>query len=246
MFSHSAKQGNFPHLMSKDEIALLQYYLRKVSKYTEFGSGASTCDALSFKNILSIHSVEYDLLWFEKMHDIESIKTGISSGRLSLHYADIGATRKSYPAHSWHTHKWPYCFWGIWKYIQNDADFILIDGRFRVATAFMALVFNKKNYWTFAIHDFPDRKHYHIVKKYSTEIETSGTLSIFMPNKYINMQELLLDLYDYIFLPDDHVNSRCIARLYDKPINHLWEYFIDKAIKLHDATLLKKRRALKR
>jgi len=75
------------------------------------------------------------------------------------------------------------------KYVQSykteyNADIILIDGRFRVACGLD--IFSKiRNNTLVFIHDYNNRKKYHILEKYYIKIISWGTLAGFFKNTNI-------------------------------------------------------------
>ena len=76
------------------------------------------------------------------------------------------------------------------KYIQAykaeyNADIILIDGRFRVACGLD--IFSKIKYDTLVlIHDYNDRKEYHILEKYYIKVKSWDALAAFFKNPNVS------------------------------------------------------------
>ena len=85
------------------------------------------------------------------------------------------------------------------KFSERDFDFILIDGRFRVACTCQSLLRCNKPGVLFAIHDFWNRPEYHILLKFFDVIDRADSLGIFKAKQKIDWQELNLVLQDHQF-----------------------------------------------
>ena len=90
------------------------------------------------------------------------------------------------------------------KYIQSykkeyNADIILIDGRFRVACGLD--IFNKiRNDTIVLIHDYINRKSYHILEDYYLKLEIWDTLVAFIKRPNVNF--IPKEIYNkYIKIP---------------------------------------------
>ena len=116
-------------------------------------------------------------------------KNGIIANYITI---DLKSTRAGYPGKDTNINDWK-------KYIQAykkeyNADIILIDGRFRVACALD--IFSKiRNDTSVLIHDYENRKQYHIVENYYIKIKTWDTLAFFIKNPNIN--SIPENIYNY-------------------------------------------------
>jgi hypothetical protein len=153
--------------MAAKEIAHLDRLLSGAKTYVEFGCGGSTLHAVR-AGIKKIWSVESDRRWIRKLRLHPEIKAAEDEGRLTFVRARIGATgRYGYPVLEklrfiWPVHlfKWPRYYETVWEHEGTaDADFFLIDGRFRVACALMVALKCRPDAIV-AVHDFAKRPHY--------------------------------------------------------------------------------------
>jgi hypothetical protein len=152
-----------PHLANNDKI-MFYNYLDKATFYFEYGSGGSTYQASIRNNITQIYSVESDIQWQKKL------KATITKPNITyiLNDLDTIPNKWGYPG--------PKCtpqqminYSHHIKYLspeeQQKIDFILIDGRFRVACCLKCFdVIN--NDCLIAFDDFLDRPQYHVVLNY--------------------------------------------------------------------------------
>jgi hypothetical protein len=172
--------------METPEILLLMKYLNHSFHYLEFGLGGSTCLACNFKNIKKLYSVEASEKWIHKLKKISTIAKYVAQQTLTINYVDINGEDDnwSYPKDHSKQYNWTY-YYNPWSKISLlpepfVPDFILIDGRFRVACV-LNCIYNlaEKTQPLIAIHDYPLRPHYHIVEQFLDVVEYSYTLYIF-------------------------------------------------------------------
>lgn len=169
-------------------------YLNKSKIYFEYGSGGSTYQASIRNNISKIYSVESDLNW------CKIIKKIIKSNNITYFYNEMNTIPNNwgYPGKNstpiQHQNYSNYII-NLTKEEQNNIDFILIDGRFRVACCLKCFdVINTD--CLIAFDDFLNRPHYHIVLKYYDIVEKTidNTMVILKKKKSINTipKELIL------------------------------------------------------
>lgn len=120
--------------MNDAELAILKEYLSEpdVSTYLEFGAGNSTDVALSCENVKTIVTVETDQAFAERLRQCEHAQ----NGRLRVPHINIGETGAwGYPKDDSERKTW-YLYSAMY-YLPPAfrPDVILVDGRFRVATA---------------------------------------------------------------------------------------------------------------
>lgn len=183
--------------MSLDEISLFQKYLKKSTNYFEFGSGGST--KLAARNNIEVYGVESDKEW------INTLKKDI--GELcKVEYVDIGPTKEwGYPLDNTCRHLFPHYSESILSH-QKYFDFILVDGRFRVACTLNSikntLLYKKDNdndVYLF-IHDFWDRKIYESVLTFLDTVEKVGTAGVFKIKKRVDVKLLDKKLNEYKYI----------------------------------------------
>ena len=190
--------------MKEKEIKLFQKYLQKSKKYFEFGSGGSTVFAIK-NGVELIHTIETDLEWIKKIKEEKLIKNKIIKNELFIDYIDLNCT--------W----WKHVSWGPknelcdkknWtnyhKAIQKCSfkpDLILIDGRFRVASALESIKHLDNNGYIL-FHDYPHRKQYHVVEKFLKRVAKKKSLRVFKPKDNINFEELNKTINQYKLIID--------------------------------------------
>jgi hypothetical protein len=163
-----------PHL---DEEAARRFaaQLRTSSFYLEYGSGGSTilADRLGVRTV----SVESDRFYAKAVR-----KSLAPESSVQLVVADIGPTRDlgrplfRRPEHWKRYVRAPFCCFG-----QDFPDFILIDGRFRVACALEVARRAHLNRSTslLMVDDYDARPHYHILEKYLGSADIVGRAAFF-------------------------------------------------------------------
>lgn len=196
-----------PHMHS-NEIVLFMEYLKKSKKYLEFGLGGSTCLAIQYSNIEKIYSVEASSLWINKIKNYKQISQSIRNERLTIDYVDINGDDNhwSYPIDDSKKNNW-HNYYDPWLKIEFDPDFILVDGRFRVACILNIIIifyddYNDDEQLYIAIHDYDFRPHYHIVEEFLEIVAFEKSLYIFTIKKglgreKINQTRALLETYKH-------------------------------------------------
>lgn len=183
------KEIIFKPKMTSKEIKAFSYFMKAENVYFEFGSGGSTNIASYYK--VKTFSVESDTKWHQKLK--------INKIHANYITVDLKANYYGHPGKQTNIDNWK-------KYIQSykkeyNADIILIDGRFRVACGLD--IFNKiRNDTIILIHDYINRKNYHILENYYIKLEIWDTLVSFIKrpdvsfippeiyNKYIKVPKI--------------------------------------------------------
>lgn len=176
------KEIIYKPMMSNKDLKAFSYFMKPENIYFEFGSGGSTNLASYFK--LKTYSVESDIKWHAKL----------KSSRIIANYitVDLKNTAFGYPGNNTNINDWK-------KYIQAykkefNAHVILIDGRFRVACALD--IFSKiKNDTMVLVHDYENRKQYHIIEKFYIKIKSWDVLALFIKNPFID--SIPIDIYNF-------------------------------------------------
>jgi hypothetical protein len=186
-----------PSFRTKEEIEWFRESIKNCNFYLEFGSGGTTfIAAQERKKIISIESDQF----FQRSLIKKMKKKGVYDvNKQKFTFKNIGLTKEwGYPIFKKHSSQYSEI-----KSLINDnnyPDFILIDGRYRVACAIKILILyeNVKNKVILAIDDYRPRDHYHILEKYLSEKQLIGDIAIFDLNVVKNLEELisLLSIYE--------------------------------------------------
>jgi hypothetical protein len=181
--------------MPKTDEELYDCYLRRTTRYFEWGTGGSTEFAAGHPNLELIVSVDSYQAWIATVGEIPIVKEGIASGRIGMFHVDIGPVKKlGFPTGGDHSlyPKYRKAIVGL----TERFDLILVDGRFRVACFLEAIrhyVLQKWQTPTILFHDYMNRlkknagkkkmeaKWYspEILEKYAEKIESAETLAVF-------------------------------------------------------------------
>ena len=170
-----------PHLEKNDE-KIFYKYLDKAKVYFEYGSGGSTYQASIRNNIIKIYSVESDKTWQNKLQ--KNIKTN----NVTYFFNEMDARPNTWGnpgPNSTNTQRINYSnhIRNISEKEQKNIDFVLIDGRFRVACCLKCFGVITQD-CLIAFDDFLDRPEYHIVLDYYDIIEkTIGNRMVILQKK---------------------------------------------------------------
>jgi hypothetical protein len=159
--------------MTAPEIALLDRMMTPLTRYLEFGAGGSTIFAL--ERCATVTSVDSHPDWLKAVRDA----AGAGSSRLTTIQADIGEVKEwGYPVDESEPGIFSRYFHAA-DYSLNDADLILVDGRFRVACFAHVVAMGFKGPIMF--HDYRDRPWFHDVEQIAKPVISADTLSVFLP-----------------------------------------------------------------
>jgi hypothetical protein len=164
--------------MSSAEAALFRAFVTDSRRYLEFGCGGSTVLA-SGQAKDWIVSVDSSREWLDQ---VETRCAGAVT-RPELVFVDIGAVGDwGYPIDAAARPRWSQYHAAVYerspKY--RDADFIMLDGRFRIA-GFAQAILRCADTALIGFHDFASRPHYHVVHQLGREIATAEDMSVFLP-----------------------------------------------------------------
>eukprot|EP01039_Chlorochromonas_danica_P005638 gene5638-6218_t len=187
--------GNINLAMSPNEKVLLYRQLKEAKLYFEFGCGGSTILACeSFPN-LQIRSVDSSSEWINMVQNSSCISKAVSDNRIHMTWIDFGKLELwGYPATEAKKHNWPLYSETI-KSAGADADFVLVDGRFRISCFLKTLLYNYSPSLKIGIHDFfPRADVYGSVLKFADPYDCIDSFLIFKPKADINKDELLQEI----------------------------------------------------
>jgi hypothetical protein len=170
--------------MLSSERILLTSYLKKSKIYLEYGPGGSAELACHIKNLEKIIIVDSRSQALTNRVVLGSDCLKENSQKVLPIYVDIGRTREyGNPTRKHEQLSKP---WSAYPSIITSLpgeilpDFILINGRFRVACALKILLTYHKSHpdLVFAMHDFFVRKNYHAVLQFANIIDCIDELVI--------------------------------------------------------------------
>lgn len=190
-----------PH-MSKAEIALLARHIPFGGRALEFGCGGSTAYLLQ-NGMKDLTSVESDLAWLEKVLREPVPRHFFLKKRWRPVHADIGPTREwGFPAAKEPEPRWLCYHQYCWELMPGiDYDFILIDGRFRVACLCQSLLYCAKPDVAIVMHDFWSRPQYHAVLDFVTVEDRADDMAVMRPLGGLSREKLAAALERFLFDP---------------------------------------------
>lgn len=176
--------------MSPPEIGKFKEYLRESTNVFEFGCGGSTVLISHLKNIKTLHSVDSDLNWINKVK--EEVKENVV-----FHFVNIGElTAWGHPKDESQKSKWPK-YSNVLKDLPDYfPDLVFVDGRFRVACALKSIEKMKKESYLI-VHDYHPSRNYSVIEKWFNKIDSVDTLRVFKKKENIDTQEVQKILKQY-------------------------------------------------
>lgn len=187
--------------MSLSEKILLYRYFKQSNAYFELGMGGSTILACHLFPHLKIFAVDSSVEWVNKTRSDACIQQGEVQGRIELNFIDLGAVREwGYPASEERKHRWSDYSESI-KKAAGLVDFILIDGRFRVASCLKAVYYCNPRSTRLAIHDFFNRPHYYDILRHTQVINCQDNLAVLRAKEPVDYEALLVDIKRFEHAP---------------------------------------------
>ena len=176
------------------ETGLYIHYLENCKIYGEYGCGISTVFATNYAQKPTI-SVDTDNYWTKKVKEIVNLNSS-----LHISFVNLGNLRGFGRPESYILKE------NIKKYLNyiweqnNKPDFVLIDGRFRVAT-FLTTLMNANEGTIVCFDDYQTRPFYHIVENFEKPIQKNNRQAFFKVNNNYDMKELTyyIDKFEYVF-----------------------------------------------
>ena len=199
---HSPWPLFYSFIMTKDEKSIFSKKIKNSTGLLEFGLGGSTIYALQ-KSKAKIYTVESSYKWINYVRKFFFIRY-YENKRLTIHYIDLGPIGEwGYPESNDHKNLFPNYSSSIFNVIgRNSIDIAIIDGRFRVACVLkIILECHQNNKLEILIHDFWNRKEYHIVLKYLDVIDKVDTLGVFSIKNNVDLKLANMDYMTYKFNP---------------------------------------------
>jgi len=183
-----------PFFTEKDK-QLFYKYLKNSKYYFEFGSGGSTYKAINTDYINIIYSTESDIEWYEKISKINkrNKKVIIKLIDLKCKPNNYGHPDKNSNKEDWI--KYSNSIIDIGLENSKEIDFILIDGRFRVACCLKCHKMINDN-CLIAFDDFLNREYYHVVLDYFEIIDKVDERMVILKKKKMEPNEELIRQYE--------------------------------------------------
>lgn len=187
-------------LFSDSELKLFCSSLPNMRRYIEFGAGNSTRFMVSQPHIERITSVETDKAFIANLLADTSIQDAILREKLNIVHANIGNTGAyGYPMPGADPKLLMNYTLHLWPNLNRDYDSVLIDGRYRLSTALLGLMYLPCAYFYF--HDFLNRPQYLPLLKYIDIIDYADTLISFIRRPNINDIVILDEIQKHILDP---------------------------------------------
>ena len=188
-----------PYLANNDK-EMFYKYLNNSNVYFEFGSGGSTYQASIRDNIKKIYTVESDIIWFNKIKNI------LTNKNITFIFNDINAQPNNFGRpgpQATNLQKINYSNHMLYlsEKEQQEIDFILIDGRFRVACCLKCFDIIK-NDCLIAFDDFLNRPQYHIVLTYFDIIDKTDDNRMVILKKKMNAKSPKQIIINYELIHD--------------------------------------------
>ena len=178
--------------MSEAEVALMDKYTPK-GCILEFGAGGSSA-FFAEKGVRQLISVESDREWINRLLLSNSmLREWAKARRWSPFHVEIGATGEwGFPLSQEPDVAWLNYHQVIWDAVDaSGLDFVLVDGRFRVACALQLLRTGEKTP-LIMVHDFTPREYYHVLLEYFDVVEQADTAVILVRKTPVSFADVAL------------------------------------------------------
>ena len=189
-----------PHFESDQTCKWFADRLQRSRRYLEFGSGGTTFLAAELN--VPFVSKESDQLFSLSVQQTIETAGLVRSNQVFLH-ADIGVTENwGYPfllGQPTPRRLAKFAAYSDGPPFQSPPDFILIDGRFRLACMLKcvkALV--ARDDWIIAFDDYAERPHYHVVEQFAQLEQMVGRMAVFRAKPDVEMAALEQVLSDHL------------------------------------------------
>ena len=203
--------------LSKNDEKMFYKYLNNTSVYFEYGSGGSTYQASTRKNIKKIYSVESDVTWQNKLKHLLTTdnkdnfclwknrqKHTVNNSNINFLFTEMNTQPNNfgYPgknASDLQKKNYSNHMINLNKEHQSSIDFVFIDGRFRVACCLKCYDIINNN-CLIAFDDFLNRPQYHIVLEYFDIVEKTidNRMVILKKKANVNIPKEVIEKYELI------------------------------------------------
>lgn len=163
-------------------IPLFEQRIAKARRYLEFGSGAST--VLAARAGAAFTTVDTDNHYLAAVRSAIAAAGEADAAKQTFIHADIGLTEHwGAPVFKSQTPerlaRWAAYPEAPWAAGGETPDFVLVDGRFRVACALVAIKHLGAGDWELWLDDYQGRDHYRVVERFAVLEKMSGVTAIF-------------------------------------------------------------------
>lgn len=205
-------------LMTAGETECIERNVGLVKSYLEWGAGASTVFAAMQSNISKIFSVESSEEFFNNSVLSDAyVRNALESGRLEYRVVNIGMCKQwGIPVNADNSHFWPN--YALCPFVNKNAHYelALIDGRFRVACGLACFLSSQVE--KVLIHDYTNRKEYHILERFAVVEERVDRLVVLQKRSNATVSAMQKLLVFYSQMPNDEVFNQTLP-------NKLWFKF---------------------
>lgn len=184
--------------MSDAEVLLLEKHTPS-GRILEFGAGGSTA-FFADRGVQNLVSVESDAEWIKKLLlGSALLRQRAKSGQWQALHAHIGATEGwGIPLNKNPSVAWLNYHQSVWNAVDpSQLDFVLIDGRFRVACALQVLLRTAGRKLPIMIHDFSFREHYHVLLNFFDIIDAADTAVVLREKDELPWRDVAVCLQGY-------------------------------------------------
>lgn len=190
---NATDQAGLTPAMTPNEAALLRAAAEGRAAGIEFGCGGSTRLLLE-AGIGRLLSVDTDAGWLQRVGADADCAAAIAAHRLRLLHIDLGPVGAwGWPRDAALLPRWPAYWRDPWE-AAAGADFVFVDGRFRIACALNSLPRLAPG-GVLLIHDFWDRAVYQgPVLRHAEVLGSAGRLVLLAPRAPLDAALLAADL----------------------------------------------------
>jgi hypothetical protein len=192
-------------LMTAGETECIERNVGLVKSYLEWGADASTVFAATQSNISRIFSVESSEEFFNSsVLSDAGVRNALASDRLEYRVVNIGKCKEwGIPVNADNSHFWPN--YALCPFVNKNAHYelALIDGRFRVACGLACFLSGQVD--KVLIHDYSNRKEYHVLERFAVVEERIDRLVVLRKRSdaLVSSMQKLLQIYNQ--MPNDVV-----------------------------------------
>eukprot|EP00438_Fugacium_kawagutii_P012097 Skav209446 [mRNA] locus=scaffold2199:118089:118775:- [translate_table: standard] len=196
--------------MYKNELELLNKYLRQARTYLEFGTGASTLHiARENPHLERMVSVDMNRRWINRVRKHAWLRNGSAPKKVKLLHVHIGPIGGfSFPYHNMSRCRRRRHFHAVLDAttrFQHGWDVVLVDSRFRTACALKSLLATNAEdipRSVVAVHDYTIRTwHYGEIERFADLEEVVGTLAVFRKKRDVDPVLLLRAVEKFEYEP---------------------------------------------
>lgn len=191
-------EGIYPR-MTPAEVALWRNTTKNARHYFEYGIGGSTLLAITELHVPLVTAVDSDVLWINYIiQTLRQNHSNVHAQQVTFLHVNIGPTIQwGNPASKECRHRWPSYPRAIISASDDPPpDVVFVDGRFRVACVFAALLYGDCKA-SIMIHDFQNRPQYHPVLEFFDVVGSADTLAVLQRKDSVLNEKLIEYQHDF-------------------------------------------------